>query len=746
MNKPTFFKDTYLQDDFFASLVVFLVAMPLGLGIALASGAPVISGLIGCAVGGIVASFISGAPLQITGPAAGLTLIVFNLIQTFGWRITCAITVCAGITQLILSVAKIGRICLAITPAVVHGMLAGIGLMIALSQIHIIFGGMPQSSALRNLLELPSQLANLHAPATLLGLLTIFLLMMWKYVPPAVKVVPDALFAVTTTTIIATIFDFPVQRVDIPDHIFNALSLPMLPSFDQLGPFSVAVLTVSMVASVETMLCAIATDKLHDGKRADLDRELLGQGASNIISGLIGGLPVSGVIVRSSANVLAGAKSNLSGMLHGIWVLAFVIFFSTSLERIPLASLAGLLVYIGIRLIDLNDIKKLLSRKEATVYFVTLLTVTFINLLVGVGIGIGLSIIFLLRKFAKTQITAKMVEAKWHVKIEGTLTFMSVPHVTSVLNKIPPKAVVDIDLSVDFIDHAGLDALHEWRIAHEKTGGTIDIDERHEHWDSTEVDPSLVLAHSSSTRLKRENPWITKENRRKLSPRDVTHLIGGVLKFNRVISKKAAPLFTQLAQGQKPKALYIGCSDSRVVPNLITLSEPGEIFTLQNVGNLVPIGTDKSVAASIEYALNVLAIKNIIICGHSDCGAMKALIPERSYPQEGLGSWLEYAKPSLTMFKSETERKARIVTNERLTIQDQLSQLNVVVQMENLLQYPLVKDLLAQNKLHIWGLFFSIEEAQCYIFDARRKQFVILNEQASNSFLQAYDNQPNEPG
>jgi carbonic anhydrase len=244
----------------------------------------------------------------------------------------------------------------------------------------------------------------------------------------------------------------------------------------------IAVITVALIASIESLLCAVATDKLHSGVRSNLDKELSAQGAGNLVSGLLGGLPITGVIVRSSANIIAGGASRWSAILHGMWILLFVLFASKVIESIPLAVLAGLLVHVGINLVNLHHIKELTKHNEILIYWATVLGVTCVNLLAGVGIGLGLSVFFLLRRLSNTSVQLEQREGKWHAKIGGTLTFASVPKLNAELSKIPAGHNVDIDLAVDFIDHAAFEALHGWRENHEKTGGHVDIDETHEEW------------------------------------------------------------------------------------------------------------------------------------------------------------------------------------------------------------------------------------------------------------------------
>jgi carbonic anhydrase len=468
-----------LRRDLPASLVVFLVAVPLSLGIALASGAPIIAGLIGAMVGGIITGMLAGSPLQVSGPAAGLTVVVAGFITHFGWPTMCLITACAGMVQLVMGYFKVARGALMIAPSVVHGMLAGIGITIAMAQMHVVMGGSPLSSPVANLLALPGRLGSINLSATLLGILTIMILVVWRKLDiAALKVIPGALVAVAIATVVSVLMKAEVARVDLPATF--SLTPMTLPT--EWSAFAIAVLTVALIASIESLLCAVATDKLHSGVRSNLDKELAAQGAGNLVSGLLGGLPVTGVIVRSSANITANAATRWSGVLHGVWVLIFTLFFSRLIEMIPLSVLAGLLVYIGVNLVDLHHIHELKKHNEALVYFVTIAGVLLINLLGGVGIGLALSTFFVLQRLSRTEIRSEQRDGNWHVVIDGSLTFATVPKLTSELAKLPAGSTVFLDLAVDFIDHAAFETLHGWRLNHEKAGGKVDIDETHEEW------------------------------------------------------------------------------------------------------------------------------------------------------------------------------------------------------------------------------------------------------------------------
>lgn len=468
-----------LRRDLPASLVVFLVAVPLSLGIALASGAPVIAGLIGAVAGGIVTGLLAGSPLQVSGPAAGLTVVVFGLVQQLGWETVCLATACAGVVQLALGYLKVARGTLVIAPSVVHGMLAGIGISIALAQSHVLLGGSPASSPVANLIALPDRVAELSPAAAVLGLVTIAVLVAWKKLPWAgLRAIPAPLVAVVTGTVISLVAKMDVKRVDLPEQLaFTQLQPPA-----EWGVFILAVLTLAIIASVESLLCAVATDKLHSGERSNLDKELSAQGAGNLVSGLLGGLPITGVIVRSSANIAAGGVSRWSAVFHGVWILLCVLFLGALIESIPLAVLAGLLVHVGLNLVNLHHIRELTVHHEVRIYWATVVGVTCINLLAGVGLGVAVSVFYAIRRLSSVKVAKRQEGDVWKVAIRGTLTFACVPRLNHELSDLPAGAAVDVDLDVDYIDHAAFESLHSWRLNHEKTGGKVRIEEVQAEW------------------------------------------------------------------------------------------------------------------------------------------------------------------------------------------------------------------------------------------------------------------------
>jgi carbonic anhydrase len=469
--------------DVGASLVVFLVAVPLSLGIAVASGAPILAGLIAAIVGGIVAGLLGGSPMQVSGPAAGLTVVVAELVTTFGWQTTCAIVTGAGLVQIGFGLSRLARFAQAIPPAVVHGMLAGIGGTIALAQLHVVLGGSPRTSALENLVELPAQLIKAHGAAVIVGVCTVALVLGWPRLPGPLRVVPGPLVAVAVATGLSLLLDTvsgrPVPRVDLPGGLLSAVHMPLLPD-SNWGAAVGGVLTVALIASVESLLSAVAVDRMHNGPRTDADRELIGQGAANTLSGLLGGLPVTGVIVRSSTNVRAGARTRAAAVLHAVWIAVFALALVWLVESIPLAALAGLLVVVGVQLVKLADLRTARKHGELALYLVTALGVMALNLLEGVGLGLALAAVLVLRRAVRARVHHEAPEhdGEHLVVVEGLATFLCVPNLSRMLAEIPVGASTRVELAAHYVDHAARDHLDNWVTRQRASGAAVIITQR----------------------------------------------------------------------------------------------------------------------------------------------------------------------------------------------------------------------------------------------------------------------------
>lgn len=663
------------------------MALPLSLGIAIASGAPALAGLIAAVVGGVVAGAVGGSPLQVSGPAAGLTVVVAGLVGQFGWKVTCAITVAAGVLQVLFGLSKVARAALAISPVVVHAMLAGIGLTIALQQVHVLLGGESKSSALSNVVGLPEQVLGAHGPGVILGVLVIAILVGWRWVPGRLGKVPGPLVAIVAATTAAIVFRFDVDRVTLDGSLLDAIALPSLPE-GNWGAFATGVLTVALIASVESLLSAVSVDRMQNGPRTNFDRELIGQGTANIASGTLGGLPVTGVIVRSSTNVAAGARTRASGIMHGVWILVFALPFAGLAEQIPMAALAGLLIVIGIQLVKRAHIETARRTGDIAVYVVTIVGVVFLNLLEGVLIGLALSIALTVWRVVRTRIVAEATDegdaSTWRIVIEGSCSFLSLPRLTAALASIPPGTKATVELSVDFIDHAAHQAIDDWRRQHRAAGGTVDV----RQLGSVEMDSAL------------DGPPV-----RDIHPADVQRRTTPLVRSHR----------GKLADAQEPETLFITCTDSRISPDVVTSSGPGDPFTVRNVGNLVPADQqDASTEAAIAFAVEKLNVSSIVVCGHSSCGAMKALLgakAPRSQGERHLSNWLANGQPSLAAFGLGAHPVARAAASAGFGPVDQLSMVNVALQVETLTRHPLIEEPLRRGDLDVVGVFYDISRA-----------------------------------
>ncbi|WP_328982046.1 SulP family inorganic anion transporter [Streptomyces mirabilis] len=751
--------------DLSASIAVFLIALPLSLGIALATGAPLQSGLVAAAVGGIVAARLGGSPLQVSGPAAGLTVVTAELIHRYGWRATCAITVLAGVAQLGLGCLRVARTALAVSPAIVHGMLAGIGVTIAVAQLHIVLGGTPQSSVLDNLRALPAQLAHVHPAAVSMSVLTLTLLFVWPRIPGrvghALRTVPAALVAVAGATLTASLTGLVLPKVDLPSWSSHALA--GLPEGPVLG-IAAAVLTVTLVCSVQSLLGAVAVDKLVARRpaqqtrvgRSDLNRELLGQGAANVVSGALGGLPVAGVAVRSSANVQAGAVSRNSAMLHGVFVVVAALLMVPILELIPLASLAALVMAVGIQMVSLHHIRTVTRHREVLVYVVTTLGVVCLGVLEGVVLGVSMAVAVALHRLARTRITHEERGGVHYVQVRGQLTFLAVPRLSRTLHLMPQGAHVALELDGSFMDHAAYESLQDWQNAHVARGGTVELTGR----TGTRI---AEPAGPSHCRCRPWTPWRNHHCEPSAGPQPASaddrsggagptdepeapdgadgasgaagpdgrsgqsghQLARGISAFQRNTAPLVRGELARLArEGQRPSQLFLTCADSRLVTSMITSSGPGDLFVVRNVGNLVPKpgeeSGDDSVAAAIEYAVDVLHVRSITVCGHSGCGAMQALLnAEPGAAQTPLKRWLRHGVPSLDRMAAKNRPWARLAGRAPADAVEQLCLTNVVQQLEHLRAHESVARALREGALELHGMYFHVGEAQAYLLVER---------------------------
>jgi MFS superfamily sulfate permease-like transporter len=482
-----------LGRDLLASVVVFLVALPLCMGISIASGLPATAGIITGIIGGLVVGFLAGSPLQVSGPAAGLSVLVFQLVEQHGIEMIGTIVFFAGVLQFIAGQLKLGQWFRAVSPAVIHGMLAGIGILILASQFHIMLDGTTLGNGIKNLFGIPGAIMSAIAEgghrlrAGEIGVLTIASIFAWSgLAPKSLKVVPAPLVGVIVGMIAAAVLGFgDIKYVEVPENFLaNALSnYPSLEKFSRiLDPqILIGAISIAFIASAETLLCATAVDQMHSGPRTKYDKELWAQGVGNALCGLLGVLPMTGVIVRSGANVEAGAQTRASAILHGVWLLLFAALLPAYLKYVPMSALAGVLVFTGYKLAYPKIVPTLLKFgwAEVAIYAITVATIVATNLLEGVLVGLGLSLLKLLYAFSHLKIRKDQAAMSNRVDLylDGTATLIRLPKLAAELESLQPGAEVHVHIQdLDYIDHACLDLLTNWDKQHKATGGSLKIE------------------------------------------------------------------------------------------------------------------------------------------------------------------------------------------------------------------------------------------------------------------------------
>jgi MFS superfamily sulfate permease-like transporter len=339
-----------------------------------------------------------------------------------------------------------------------------------------------QDESVARLQYLLDQLKNHHIAAHL-GIVAIAVILLWQFAPWKFQVVPAPLVAVVIATVGAAVMRLPVFYVEVPDRLWEGIHFPSLAVLRDVGVVTViqSAFLVAMIASAETLLCATAVDRMHDGPRTNYDRELFAHGIGNTVCGVLGVLPMTGVIVRSSANISGGAKSRLSAIFHGIWLLIFVVALGFLLRQIPTACLAAILVYTGFKLVDFKAFRQLAEygRSEVAIYSATVAMIVITDLLTGVLIGIALAAMKLLYTFShlEAQLTANEREHSAVLSLCGAATFIRLPVIASQLESVPRGTELHVDFEhLDYIDHACLELFMNWAAQHEKTGGQMVID------------------------------------------------------------------------------------------------------------------------------------------------------------------------------------------------------------------------------------------------------------------------------
>jgi MFS superfamily sulfate permease-like transporter len=465
---------------------VFLVALPLCVGIAVACGVPPERGIVSGIVGGLVVGLVAGSPLLVSGPAASLIVPVSDLIQAHGIQALGPVVMLAGLWQAAAGLLGLGQWFRAVAPAVITGMLIGIGVLITGSQLHVAIDGEPRSSFLENMTGLVSALQSrlatgvtLEAIAPLgVAVATVALLVGWNRMrPQRLHLVPGHLVSLLVVTLAVGLAGLPVRFLDLSESFFEGLSPVAMPDMAVLASPSVVGLSFvfAFVASAATLLTASAIDQRQTHSQTNYDRELLAQGLGNLIVGVLGGLPMTGVIIRSSVNVDAGARTRWATVLHGVWLLGFVAMAPGLLELIPRASLGAILVYTGYKLVDVTTLRQLYHRgaAELAVCLVTLVGVVFVGLFQGIILGFAGAFIRL--SYTLSRLRLRSVPGpgvgEHHLYLAGSATFLRIPELAQAIEEVPSDRTLHVHVEeLHYLDRACLELLSNARASRDQDG------------------------------------------------------------------------------------------------------------------------------------------------------------------------------------------------------------------------------------------------------------------------------------
>lgn len=632
-----------LPKDITASIAVFLVALPLCLGIALASNAPLFSGLISGIVGGIVVGILSGSHKSVSGPAAGLTAIVAAQIAALGsFEAFLAAVVVAGVMQVVMGTLRLGFIAAFFPLSVIKGLLAAIGLILILKQIPHVLGhdtdaegemSFEQPDHENTFSELLATVSDIQPGAALIGLLSVVFLLLWDRSKALKKSpVPSALVVVVVGVVVNLIlrkmghaWEIKASHlVQVPvagdfQAFLGFLQFPDSAHFSNPAIFKAAI-TIALVATLETLLNLEAVDKIDpDQRQSPANRELVAQGIGNVTAGLIGGLPMTSVIVRSSVNINSGGKTKLSAILHGILLVVCVITVPQWLNEIPLAALAAILITTGFKLASPTLFKSMWAEgtRQFLPFAMTIAAIVVTDLLVGVMIGLGISILFILHSNLRRPVR-RIVEKHTsgdvlRIELANQVSFLNRASLEKTLHEVPRGGHVLIDArQTNYIDPDIRDLISDFHDTTSKAHGVeVSLVGFKEHYDFNDHIEFI--------------DYTSREVQSSLTPATVLGILQeGNKRFlaGERIQRDFSRQVAATASGQFPMAAVLSCIDSRTPAEVIFDLGLGDIFSVRVAGNIAA----SELLGSMEYACNVAGSKLILVMGHTSCGAVNAAV------------------------------------------------------------------------------------------------------------------------
>ncbi len=727
--------------DLVAGLVVFLVALPLCLGIAQASNAPLFSGILAGIIGGVVVGLLSGSNTSVSGPAAGLTaVVVTQLEQLKSFDVFLLAVIIGGIFQCVLSVMKAGVLAAFVPSAVIKGLLAAIGTILILKQLPHLLGedrdpegemSFSQPDSENTLTELFAIARDFHQGAALIGMLSLVFLLFWERSKEPKKFpVPSALLVVVFGTAMASWMSTwggawvieASHRVEVPvsRNAMDFVSFLQFPDFSKLSNPAVysSGLVLALIASLETLLNVQAVDKLDKYKRVSpRNRELLAQGVGNICVGLIGGLPLTSVIVRSSANVNAGAMTKLSAIFHGVLLFACVTLLPTVLNLIPKSCLAAILLVTGYKLVNPSVFKEMWNegKYQFAPFLATLLAIVFTDLLYGVLIGLGISIAFILnsnmRRPVRRVVEKHLAGELTRIELANQVSFLNRAALEQALREIPRHGHVLLDASnTDYIDPDILGMIREFRDQIAPLRGVkISLHGFREKYHIEEL--SQFVDHS------------TRELRDQLTPSRVLSILQeGNERFRngKRLVRDFGKQLQSTSTGQHPMAVVLSCIDSRSPAELIFDLGLGDIFSVRVAGNVI----SPKVLGSLEFGTAIAGARLILVLGHTKCGAVGAAVRFANSNQTvSQATGCTHLEPIVHDIQKSIDPStqwtlADMSPDELGIFVDNVARQHVLRCVEGIVrESDIIRDLVTKNQIAVIGAMYNISNGQIEFID-----------------------------
>jgi carbonic anhydrase/SulP family sulfate permease len=677
--------------DLTAGLVVFLVALPLCLGVALASNAPLVSGLVAGIVGGILVGLLSGSQSSVSGPAAGLTAVVAAQILSLGsFEAFLLAVVFAGVLQIAMGIARGGSLAAFVPSSVIKGLLAAIGVILIYKQFAYVLG---YHQTPKSFTEIAEAVSNLHPAAGIIGVFSVVFLVGWDKVKTLKKSpVPSALLVVLIAVGLSLLFrrfgdEWTLGKkylVDVPvaENPRDFFGLLFTPDFSQWRnpAVYVAAVTIAIVASLETLLNLQAVDKIDPRQRTSPpSRELWAQGVGNVICGLAGGLPITSVIVRSSVNINAGARTKLSAVFHGVLLFVCVLFFARQLNEIPLSCLAAILVVTGLKLASPALAKQMWAggKYQFAPFVITVVAIVLTDLLIGVLIGMAVSLSFILwsnlRRPIRTIVERHLGGDVVRIELANQVSFLNRAALARHLDAVPEGGQLLLDAShTDYIDPDVLALIRDFK---NETGPARGIE-------------VSLLGFRTKYELHDQIQYVdysTRDLQEAVTPAQVLEILkAGHQRFRtgQQLTRDYGRQITATAESEHPLAVVLSCVDSRTPAELIFDVGVGDIYSVRVAGAV----TSRKVLGSIEYGCSIAGAKLVVVMGHTRCGTVETAIDllatddavaasgsvnfsmivaglRKSIDPLDARNWQELSKPAKTAFVDDvtTRNVARVV-------------------------------------------------------------------------------------